>query len=147
MKITVHDCDIECPETPTMLALVRQLGVSQLCELYRFQQQAKHWPQQIDIPEYCLYLGSGVGDNENVDFYHYEPQAGGEYSSAIVMGNSGGDYRSGWPSLALTRKAYKEQLRREYLCGLLRADDLIQIGVAALGVTNDDAFEAIRRLR
>ena len=92
-------------------------------------------------------MGSGEGDGELVDFYHYEPTNGSEYSAAIVTGNAGGDYRSGWPELALTRVAYKEQLRREFLCGLLTVDDAVRVGIAALGAARECPCSILRPAR
>ena len=146
MKVMVHSKEIECPDKPHMVSLVQGMGFFQVIKLCGFQKQPKNWPWQKDIPSYCLYMGSGEFDGEKVDFYHYESNDGFDYSAAIVDGNDGGDYRSGWPELAVKRAVYKEQMRREFLCGLLTVDDLVKVGMAALSIERDGQ-DTIREAR
>ena len=146
MKIVVYDKEIECPESAAMRALVEGMGFHQVLRLCRWQAMPKNWPKHDNIPSYCLYMGSGEYDGEKVDFYHYEPGETQDYSTGIVMGNEGGDYRSGWPSLAVKRDVYKEHMRREFLCGFLRVDDLVRVGIAALGIEREGP-DVIREVR
>jgi len=146
MQLKVHDWNIECPDKPDMVRLVRSLGSLQVMNLADLQVQPKHWPAHTNISEYCLYMGSGEFDGEKVDFYHYEGgQENWSYSTGIVYGNESGDYRSGWMELGLTRGVYNEHMRREYRCGLLTVDDLAVLGAAVLGGRNDS--DAIRPMR
>jgi len=150
MMLTVHDMDIDCPDVPQMVELVKKMGSTQARNLRNFQKQEKKWAGQTDIPEYCLYLGSMESDDK-YDLYHYE--AGGlypHYSTAIVFGDKGGDYMSGWAELAAkdNRDHYKELMRREYLCGLLTVDDLMCLGISVLssgrGHSEEDVIRPMR---
>lgn len=146
MIVVVHEKEIECPDKPDMVNLVKGMGFHQVLKLCRLQAMPKNWPKHDNIPSYCLYMGSGEFDGEKVDFYHYESSENGDYSTGIVMGDEGGDYRSGWPSLAVKRAVYKEHMRREFRCGFLRVDDLVQVGIAALGIERE-GYDTIREAR
>jgi hypothetical protein len=130
---------IECPDKPKLVDLVKAMGPMQAWTLSQWQKQPKNWQKQDNIPSYCIYMGSASFDSgrERVDFYHYESVE--DYSTAIVFGDSAGDYRSGWPELAAKRDFYKEQLRREFKCGFLTVDDLVRVGIAALGVERESS--------
>jgi len=43
--------------------------------------------------------------------------------------------------------AYKEQLRREFLCGLLTVDDAVRVGIAALGAARECPCSILRPAR
>lgn len=152
MKITVHDCEIECPDTPHQIALVKGMNQIQANYLRLKQKQPKNWLNHTNIPSYCLYMGSGEipsddgSSPDKVDFYHYESHDGSDYSTGIVYGNEGGGYRSGWPELAARRGAYREHLKREFYCGFLTVDDLIRVGIATLGAEKQ-SYVTIRPMR
>ena len=150
MKVKIHDMEIDCPDKQQQVVLVLAMNPIQAHYLSNRQKEPKNWPNHTNIPEYCLYMGSGEVLNENglvdkIDFYHYE--SADEYSTAIVYGDEGGDYRSGWPELANRRDAYREQLRREFHCGFLTVDDLMRVGMATLGVekTGCDTIRPMRK--
>jgi hypothetical protein len=142
MKVTIHSAEIECPDKPYMLDLVNAMTPMQAWTLSQLQKQPKNWPNHNNIPSYCIYMGSGEFAGEKVDFYHYEagPESiVGSYSTAIVFGDFGGDYRSGWPELAAKRDFYQEQLKREFKCGFLTVDDLVKVGLATLHVQKEES--------
>lgn len=148
MIVTIHDMDINCPDNPPMVELVKGLEYSQLRNLRGYQKQEKKWPNQLDIAEYCLYLGSMDGDGP-YDLYHYESFSSyPHYSTAIVYGDRGGDYMSGWPEIAAkaNRDHYKELMKREYQCGLLTVDDLMKVGISTLGIGYSES-DIIRPMR
>jgi hypothetical protein len=149
MKVKVHDCDIECPDKPWMVELVKAINPMQAWTLHRLQEQPKNWPGHENIPEYCIYMGSGdFKDEGKVDFYHYEPSPASfsKYSTAIVFGDFGGDYHSGWPELATKHDYYREHMKREFRCGFLTLDDLARVGVAALGIARESS-DVVRSVR
>ena len=146
MIIKVHGFEIECPDKMHLIALVKRMNSSQARYLSNRQKEPKNWPEHTNIPEYCIYMGSDMCDKEKIDFYHYEETKNREYSSAMVTGNEGGDYRSGWPELASKRGNYEEQLRREFHCGFLTVDDLARIGMARIGVWKE-CWGTIRPMR
>ena len=149
MIVSVHDIDIECPDVYPMIQLVESLEFHQARQLHIYQKQPKKWADQYDIPEYCLYLGSMDGERGAYDLYHYESFGSyPHYSTAIVYGNRGGDYISGWPEIAAknNRDHYKELMKREYHCGLLTVDDLIRIGISTLGIGYSE-HDVIRPMR
>jgi hypothetical protein len=112
------------------------LGMS-LYEIAVLQKQPKFWKGTSGCEDYCLYLGSfkAEEDNEPVDLYHY-PWYGGthRYSTAIVFGDDGGNYSTGWPELASQRSTYRELMRREVECGLIiEPQILVTAAMAMLG--------------
>jgi len=151
MKLTVHEIEVDCPDSHHMVSLVKSLSFTQVRQIQHYQREPKLWPCHGNIPTYCLYLGSKVIDGEKYDFYHYEsgPNSYPHYSTAIVYGDTAGDYMSGWPECAKAdgnHEHYREFMRREYRCGLLTVDDLVRIGVMALGVAYGES-DAIRPMR
>jgi len=142
MKVTIHSAEIECPDKSYLLDLVNAMTPMQAWTLAQWQKQPKNWPNHDNIPSYCIYMGSGEFAGEKVDFYHYEAgpeRIVGSYSTAIVFGDFGGDYRSGWPELAAKRDFYQEQLKREFKCGFLTVDDLVKVGLATLHVQKEES--------
>ena len=152
MKVNVHGFEVECPDKPHMLKLVQSVGPMQAWTLAELQKQLKNWPNHGNIPTYCIYMGSDEVLSENkppekVDFYHYEDGPDNRYySTAIVFGDGPGDYRSGWQELAAKSDVYREHLRREFRCGFLSVDDLVKVGMAALGVDKAGS-DTIRPMR
>ena len=154
MKVVVHGIgiEIECPDKPHLMSLVLGMNPHQSRYLHNRQKEPKNFPNHTNIPEYCIYMGSergfeGTGGSmEDVDFYHYEPADGLEYSTGIVNGDAPGDYRSGWQGLAAKRGMYREHMHREFMCGFLTADDLIKVGMAALRVEKE-SWNSIRPMR
>lgn len=145
MKIVVHGMEIECPDKPHQITLVKAMNPMQAHYLRNRQKEPKNWPNHTNIPDYCIYMGSCSFPSEKVDFYHYESSEN-EYSTGIVCGDEGGDYLSGWPELAAKREIYREQLHREFLCGFLTVDDLIKVGMSTLGVSKE-GWTSIRPMR
>ena len=148
MKIYKYNMELECPQQECCQALIRGMTYMQAAALCRYQQQPKNWPDHSNIPTYCIYMGSSVDlEMDTVDFYHYEDADPVHYSAAIVCGNTGGDYKSGWVELALRAAEYREQLRREFVCGFLTLDDLASVGLAALGIHREREENSIRPAR
>jgi hypothetical protein len=145
--ITVRDIEIEVPkESEAITALVESLGDMSLCRLARFQKQPKLWPNHTNIPSYCLYMGSAEIEGQPFDFYHYESgSVFPHYSGALVFEEWEGGYAS--HSYCLRIPEYREQFRREYLCGVLTVDDMIHIASSVLTERQKGDMEGIRPAR
>jgi hypothetical protein len=152
--ITNSGLEIVCPDYEHMKEVVKSLKSNCIFRIWRYQQQTKLWPEQKDIPEYCLYLGSficeGVQDpscrGERYDLYHYERSDKDSYSAAIVYGSRGGDYISGSIEQANWCEVRQALGYRQLLCGLLHVDDLVRIGASTLtgGQAGNNAIRPAR---
>ena len=121
--------------------IISSLSPESLSCLETFQELDKVWPGQVDIPEYCLYLGS----YQKYDLYSYRNPAWlNHYSTAIVFGNEGGDYMSGWIGLQHLDH-YKELWEREFYCGLLRSKWLKEYAISVM--SKDTMSSALHQLR
>jgi len=145
VKIKVHGAlEIECPNRQRQIDLVQGMGVAECFRLQDYQKEPKNWPNHMNIPTYCIYMGSGEFEGRKVDFYHYEGEG---YSTAIVYGDEPGDYRSGWPELAFRSPEYTEYFKREFVCGFLTIDDLARVGIGALDPDRRLGSPRIRPMR
>lgn len=122
-----------------------------------FQELPKHWPSHTNIPEYCLYLGSfdfteinrdGFERRKFVDLYHYRDWNSYRYSAAIVFGNEGHEYCSGWVGMADSAPDHRQLWCREYQCNLLSDKWLIEYAKEHWCAPSHEAYSrALTRLR
>jgi hypothetical protein len=146
VKILIHE---DCKEDSLLVKKLYNLTQMNLYMINRYQQEERHYPNsQADCEHYCLYLGSiteqyedahGKPYSEDLDLWHYPYDVyNSHYSTGIIDGNEAGNYRSGWPSLALQHECYKKLLRREVVCGLVTDPKIIiELGLAALDLRPD----------
>ena len=146
----IKDFEITTPDHAPLIKKLQSLNNMNLYFINRYQQQKRFFPNSnAGCEDYCLYLGSmeetlknakGKEYKEQCDLWHYPyyscPYS--EYSTAIIVGDNPGDYRSGWPSLSVKREAYRELLRREVICGLVDDPKIIMdVGLAVLNLRAD----------
>ena len=146
----IKDYEIEVPDHKPLIKKLNSLSTMNLYFISRYQKEKKFYPNSnAGCEDYCLYLGSlshfnrdanGNDTIEECDLWHY-PYYNSEfprYSTAIIFGNEGGNYKSGWPSLALKYEDYRRLMYREVVCGLVSDPKIImKVGLAALNLRPD----------
>jgi len=144
------DYEIIVPDCKPLVDKLKTLNLMNLYFISMYQKEKRFYSQSnAGCEDYCLYLGSmketlknGNGDEyeEECDLWHYPYYSSQypRYSTAIIYGNDMGNYKSGWPSLALKSESYKTLLRREVICGLVDDPKIIMdLGLAALNLRPD----------
>ena len=136
----IKDIEIIVPDDKGLIKKLNSLNTMNLYLINRYQKEQRFYPNSsAGCEHYCLYLGSmesrrGEGI-EKCDLWHY-PYYTTEYpmySTAIVVGNEAGDYRTGWPSLATKYDSYRTLLHREIVCGLVTEPKIImELGLSVL---------------
>jgi hypothetical protein len=146
VPILLHE---DCSEKSALVKKLETLSCMNLSYISRWQKEPRHYPESnAGCEDYCLYLGStvekyevnGMEREEKLDLWHYPYYCNdfNRYSTGIICGNEAGNYKSGWPSLALKHESYKKLLRREVVCGLI--DDpaiIVELGLAVLDLRPD----------
>ena len=146
----IKDIEIITPDYAPLIKKLQSLSSMNLYFINRYQQQKRFFPESnAGCEDYCLYLGSmeetlkkanGEEYKQKCDLWHYPYYRSRYpmYSTAIIVGNEGGDYLSGWASLSVTREAYRMLLRREVICGLVDDPKIIMdVGLAVLNLRAD----------
>ncbi len=146
----IKDFEIIVPDYKPLIKKLQSLSHMNLYFLNKYQQEKRFFPEsKAGCEDYCLYIGSleetlkGSDGNEYVqknDLWHYPyyHSTSSSYSTAIIVGNLPGDYRSGWPSLAIKYESNKKLLYREIVCGLVDDPKIIMdVGLASLNLRAD----------